>query len=735
MSKKHKNRSKIRPEAVDNNSVSLQQEETEQNSLTELETSDENTQVEQTENVVEPLPEESAQDVQNADFIEDAQTLDTQETESVLETEEQVTDSETAWQLSESEGQVEDLPQEQTTDPVVFEEGEISGDSVTQDEQPDNGQVSEADKIKQEGEEAAEKARKKAEKKALAREKRKQNNAKFKEWVKRHKLFVSLFIIIATLIIGAGVTTLVLTRNMYFVYNANNIAKMIEKNKRTDMKLEKDVTYDGDLTLNGYTLDLNKRTLTVNGDLTLNNDNASVIGRKRLFKKNYELGGKLVVNGNVVFNGVDYDLYSEIVAQTITVKNGNVVVYSEIKGEESVTLKYLSESEKNTLTINGKVNGNVELNETSSLILNGTAKDVKGGAVVRINDNASVGFISGAKALYLEPNSRWGGFDSDSVKDFYFVQVLSTPALLVNEENGVYTCFISHVDNADAYLITYGDLQEVRLAKNSSGTNTAYVLPDLAPGKYTLKVVAVSDNAEKYKSSATASTYVEVYITLSTPDVELCKEIEKEDGTHVILTFKGVEHALKYEINIEGKSVTVDANDAKTIEYDITEYVKNVGTYTIYIKATAPNTNYKSSANAMLSYVRVKKLTLTVSETVSDGFVVGWEKLAGAYAYEVRLYNDSTQLKSIVLSKDTTSIAIMDKNGVVDPIFGQVDAVNGYAVIPLGTGYYKDGDVKINRFTYPEPKQVDPDTDEENQEQQQSEDQEQQSESSENVTE
>ena len=587
------------------------------------------------------------------------------------------------------------------------EQGVADGDQIADGQQAAEGQESndgngDADqeaKIKAEADEAAEKARIKAEKKARSREKRKENNKKFREWVKRHKIFVTIFIIVFALIIGAGVATLVLTRNMYFVFNASDIDKMLEKNKRTDFKLEKDVVYDGDLTLNGYIIDLNKHTLTVNGNLSLNNENDSVIAKRSVFKKDYETGGNLVVNGILTLNGVNYNLYSSINAEELKVEKGNVNVIGSVSGVNGeVIVNYASASENKTLTVNGSVDGSATLGESSVLVLNGSIKNVTGGEKIRVNDNATIGYVKDCASLYLEPQSKWQGFDSATVQRYYFVQTLASPVLLVTEKDGVFTCTISHVENADAYELTYADLETIRVNKNGSGNNTTYVLPHQAPGKYSLKVTAISDDPEQYKASASSSTSVEVYITLSSPVIEVFKESVENGEKKVALRFNKVEHALKYDIVIEGKTKTIDAEDIAVIEVDISEYVGKVGSYTIYVKATAPDTNYKASDNAMVSYVHTEKLTLgAITESNDDGFTISWDALDGAYAYEVKLYSGENQVADVVLSANVTTIRIEDANGNINSLFG-VSEADAYSVAPKGKGFYKDGDSKKNGY-------------------------------------
>ena len=724
MSKKHKKNKGFNDRVPANGEDTVAEvgvEETEESPVDELEkdfqddvlpvdevsaeenTAEEANSDERSENFVSEEPQQDTLDISALKASDEAETASDEDGAKSAEEEDnsyspQIEEAEPSTDQEEegsSEGNEVDEPELPESESGSPDPAENASDS----QEPIEGQGNDEDKIKAEADEAAEKARIKAEKKARNREKRKENNKKFREWVKRHKVFVSIFVIVFALIVGVGVTTLVLTRNMYFVYKSSDIDKMISKNERTDLKLEKDVTYDGDLTLNGYTVDLNKHTLTINGNLTLNNDEDSVIAKRSVFKKDYEIGGNLIVNGVLTLNGVSYKLYSPVNVETLKVDKGDVEIIGTVSGLNGETaVKYDSSSDNKTLTVCGTVNGSAELGDTSVLIVNGSIKNVTGGDKIRVNDNASIGYVKGCDKLYLEPQSKWEGFDSASVNNYYFVQTLAMPVLLITEKDGAFTCTISHVDNADAYEVVYADQEAVRVNKNSGGNNTVYVLPHQDPGKYTLKVTAVSDNAEQFKSSAAATTSVDVYITLSTPVVEGFKESVENGEKKVVLRFGKVDHALKYEINVEGNNVTVDATESDVVEVDVSDYVKKVGSYTVYVKATAPDTNYKTSDNAMVSYVHVEKLALgAIAENTDDGFAVSWDSLEGAYAYEVKLYSADKEVADVVLNSSVTSLVIEDANGVINSIFG-VSEADAYSVAPKGKGFYKDGDAKKNSY-------------------------------------
>ena len=550
-----------------------------------------------------------------------------------------------------------------------------------------------SDKAHEDNEDSEEQARKKAEKEKAKKERK----AKRKAWVKAHKFFIAVSCLILLVLVGVMVGHFVSTVNMIFIHSADDLMKAAAQNKKSELKFKSDVTIDGDLTLNGYLLDMDKYTLTVNGDLTIKNEKIYV-GKQKYLWSDYENGGKIVVSGRLVLDSKETRLHSEIVADNIIILGESAIVsntieanradYADIwfnRNENTESVLGAFSSDSGVLTIDSKTTANVHASMASTITLNGEVNEISGGEKVFLKDNSKSAFVRECSKLYISGGAVWGGFDGNSVENHYFVQTLATPELIIEKTETGFELHISHVDNADAYIVLYEGLDEVRVEKNYDGNYTVYVLPTRDPASYKLTVYAVSNNPDEFNDGDKVTTIVDVYSTLSKPQILSCEKVMTEQGEQYILTIKSVANALSYEININGKKIEVENTGEETLTIDVTSLINGVGTYNIRVTSHAKGTNYKDSQEELYSFINTIKLALgEITEREEEGkFIYSWENVEGAAAYEI-VYGDG---KKIVTTD--TSITLDEKTTV--------------RVRPLGKGYYKDGDfVSINESETPD---------------------------------
>lgn len=561
----------------------------------------------------------------------------------------------------------------------VSEENVTDGEIV---ENPENGAESESNS------ESEEELRKKEEKEKAKKERREKRRA----WVKAHKLFIAISCIILLVAIGILVGHFVSTANMIFIHDADDLIKASLQSKKSELKFKSDVTIDEDITLTGYKLDLDKYTLTVNGNLTIKNEKV-YIGKQKFLWSDFEKGGKLDVSGRLILDSKETQLQCSVVADNIVILGEKVHILNTIepktadyadvwfnRNETTDTVLGGYSSDAGHIFIDSQTQSNVHTNATSTITLNGKVNEISGGEKVYLKDNSKSAFVRECSKLYISEHAVWSGFDGNSVQNHYFVQKLATPELIIEKTSTGFELHISHIDNADAYIVNYEGLEEVKVGKEYNANYTTYILPTRDPSSYKLSVYAVSNNPDEFNDGDIATTIVEVYSTLDKPQILSCEKVESESGEQYILTIESVKNALSYEINVDGKTINANANGESTITVDLSSLINGVGTYNIRVTALAKGTNYKDSQVELYSFVNTIKLSLgEISESEKDGkFVYSWERVSGAMAYEI-VYGEEG--KKIISTENM--ITFDDKTML--------------SVRPLGKGYYKDGDtVSIN---------------------------------------
>lgn len=531
---------------------------------------------------------------------------------------------------------------------------------------------------------AEEKAKRKAEKKA-----------KRKAWRKAHRKLIAILSIILIIVAGVTVSHFVVTRNVAFIHNENDLVKLAakEKNTRTNLIFKDNVTVNGDLSINNCNFDLNEYTLTVKGDLNLSNKEKGSIGKQQSIWSDYRLGGNIVVEGDLTLNGLSYVLLSNIQADSVIIIADEATVSGEVRSfsEEKSNIYFklnkageavASDYSKNSgiLTIDSKVDGNVCLSKESELSLVGEVGIISGGAKVTLCDYSTCSSVEKCKKLFIQPNANWSSFDKITVEEYFFVEKLASPTILFVNNSEEQYIRISNVENADAYILVYDGSEEIRIEKAVGSKYTEYKLPYKDPGNYQITIYAISDNSEKYLNGNAVASNISIYAKLANPVILGCEEVLDENGdVKTLLKIEKVPHALQYEININGKSFEVSISEGDVLSVDISEYISTPGISDIFVTAKANGTNYTDSDKELYSYVKTQKLVLEgLNATLTeDSYVVTWLNLKGAKAYEVSIYDQEGKLVQHYI---TTSTAII------------LEKKMDVRVRPLGYEFYKDGD-------------------------------------------
>ncbi len=604
--------------------------------------------------------------------------------------------------------EVSDKDQEGVIQPEVDEYPNLNTedhDSID-DEQTNSNQTQENDEQQQDEQKKEadddEKSADESEEEKKAREKKERNaekKAKRKAWVKAHRKLIAILSAILIVVIGVTVTHFVITRNVYFIHNEEDLIKIAakEKNSRTNLILKNDVTVNGDYSINNCNLDLNKYTLTIKGNLTLSNKDNCNIGKQKTIWSDYKQGGNIIVEGDFILNGLSYNLMSDIKADSVLIYadeaniDGKILSFSEedckiyFKRNKAGEV-IVSDYSKNNgfLAIRSTIKGNIYLSMESELALYGKINSIYGGAKVTLYSGSTSSMVSDCKKLYIQPYADWISFDKITVEEYYFVEKLEMPTLLFVNDNDEQYLRISNVENADAYILVYDGSEEIRIEKKLGDKYTEYKLPYKAPGDYKLTLYAISDNSDKYLNGDSVTMAISIYSKLSTPIILGCEEIIDDEGTKTVLRIQNTPHATQYYIEINYKGIEVEVGEDEVLTVDITEYVADPGISNIFVTAKATGTNYNDSDKELFSYVKTQKLVFEwlTANIVDDEYVVAWSEPKGAQAYEISVYDENGTLVQHYITV-STSITL--------------DEVADVRIRPLGSGYYKDGDeIKVS---------------------------------------
>lgn len=531
-------------------------------------------------------------------------------------------------------------------------------------------------------------------------------------------------ILIVALVIAIAVTGTVhvLNKDFIFVTSEKDFNRIQDGNL---FILQKDVTVEGDLTLNvPYPIDLAGHTLTINGKLTVNLGGTAgtfAIGSRK--NSDYIDGGSLSAESiEIIAEQANVKLASKIRANSLSVFADNLSVSGEMLMYSTVSLSanelistgnYSFSADSGTLRLtsnscylSSQVSGaTVEMSgdrfelsaaaRTSDVIAQDSVslsvygkieRLLSGGKSVELLSGSAVNKIENSALLRIYEGAEYHDIDG-SVQKLVYVKKLATPKDITTYSSGgrIY-CAAESVANADTYIFTVGDSPAVK-SKSNVFDITDYVI---AAGNYTIKIKAVNEenNADAQFIESDISEYIyQSVIKLSTP---MNLSAIYENG-RIVLRFDTVPLASKYIITINGVELdSFDAGRGERQSFDLTSFIlldndksKGAGKYVIKVKAASDLIkNFTPSDENSITYHHYVKLAQPeVKESVgeNDAVILNWQIPDNAKYFKIY---EITQTGYVWIKTTSQSGFVAEKN-------------KKYAIVAEGYGYYTDSDAFV----------------------------------------
>ncbi|NCA67412.1 MAG: hypothetical protein EOM87_05055 [Clostridia bacterium] len=491
-----------------------------------------------------------------------------------------------------------------------------------------------------------------------AEEKKKKEPSKFGLFVKKHKLIFIIAAIVLLVAAGLTATYFIVTKDMVFIRTAEDL---LEADKGNLLVFKANVTVDGDISLEGYSFDMNKYTLTVTGTLTIAGKDGQVINIGEKKRKEFIAGGA-VRGDTIIVNGATASVIirSSLSVDTMNINTLGVELYGDISAY-SLQNATININSATFAKVYSAVIGAFALGANVDMDYYGSSNSITGGKTITVYDGASSGLIADAQKVILYPESAVDTINN--VPDCVFVEYLAAPELLIIKEGNSFVCYISKVQNADFY-----DYSIAGQTGRIDATQSSFVLPMLSPAKYDLLVTAGATNESYNSARATAVVSVHYTVKLAKPAISV-----EESGGVVTLTIGGVEHATEYIYCING----IEYSPVNAGSVIITDKVQGVGNYTVYVYARNTEDNsYEQSDSAMTSYIH--KINLAMSEVIvvdngNGTYTASWAAVANINYYMITEDGVVTYTRATTYTFTESSIMIVAK----------------------GTGYYVDSAATI----------------------------------------
>ena len=466
------------------------------------------------------------------------------------------------------------------------------------------------------------------------------------------------------------------------IYDASDFVP--EDGKR--FVLEKDIVVETDLDLSASTcsIDLNGHNLTVKGTLTLGTGESTInvgtlkkgeytatglltAGSLKVTAENssININSALIVNDtidmtakDITLNNLSTNVAATFTANSLTVK-GPFAATNEattltlkdcasVSFNAAVEVKNITVTNSNiTLSNQGSLK-NVNLDETSTLVANGSIDSITGGLKVAMLKGHTCPSYTDVNVLAIY-NAFEKTYSATNCAKIVYLETLPTPVdFVVSEEGGEFNAICAKVDKFDGVTYKFLSDSEVLptvdahlnfvnittyLKENGAATHKleAYALGNFDFS--TLESQVLLDGQTLYLDCEVPATLDYTYtLKLSTP-----KNVQmKNDDGKIYITLDEVEFADYYVVTVDGSTKVLVAKDTKeafeqanpsiaaqygqnyvqyqslfgTIGADMTSYVEQLGYHALRIVASSTVKEIETSKEAMTSYKTEKKIQL-----------------------------------------------------------------------------------------------------------------------------
>lgn len=493
---------------------------------------------------------------------------------------------------------------------------------------------------------------------------------------KRIIIAVVAAVLVVAITLGIALPIYFVNKGKIFVKSAEDFANY---NEGTYFVLEKDVTVDGDLTIDRlYNIDLNGHTLVVNGVLTLDSgtEGTLYIGTKK--GKEYIAKGLLQADTLLINTAnADVKLTSSVTVNTMTVTARSFTLSSSAQANGTVTVNAptadingsiaFGEGESAKLVANGATAFNVNADVSSAVEINSStmylAKNATIGSLAVDNSSRAAiygkvgGEISSLVTDTSADNAEATADESDATPSINTVVLLGTDyscptvsnigVLALERRSGlaidIYNCGeVKYIDRLAAPV-------DVNIDERSDGSLVA--------------VASKVQSAQGYAFSVDGGEWVSV----DTNEYNITSQLTSQTGSHRIEVYAKGNYSYDDPFSLgEGSRLYLDG-DKTTCEYTYqiqlatpsnlnvsVSTVEGKQVYTLTFDRVAFATGYDYYVNGTKYTFRPETDDALVSIDISD-------KLAGAGAYAIRVVATADSADILTSKAAMTSTVKIEK--------------------------------------------------------------------------
>lgn len=493
---------------------------------------------------------------------------------------------------------------------------------------------------------------------------------------KRIIIAVVAAVLVVAITLGIALPIYFVNKGKIFVKSAEDFANY---NEGTYFVLEKDVTVDGDLTIDRlYNIDLNGHTLVVNGVLTLDSgtEGTLYIGTKK--GKEYIAKGLLQADTLLINTAnADVKLTSSVTVNTMTVTARSFTLSSSAQANGTVTVNAptadingsiaFGEGESAKLVANGATAFNVNADVSSAVEINSStmylAKNATIGSLAVDNSSRAAiygkvgGEISSLVTDTSADNAEATADESDATPSVNTVVLLGTDyscptvsnigVLALERRSGlaidIYNCGeVKYIDRLAAPV-------DVNIDERSDGSLVA--------------VASKVQSAQGYAFSVDGGEWVSV----DTNEYNITSQLTSQTGSHRIEVYAKGNYSYDDPFSLgEGSRLYLDG-DKTTCEYTYqiqlatpsnlnvsVSTVEGKQVYTLTFDRVAFATGYDYYVNGTKYTFRPETDDALVSIDISD-------KLAGAGAYAIRVVATADSADILTSKAAMTSTVKIEK--------------------------------------------------------------------------